>query len=68
MSIKMHERVLKVQKAQATITCDLIQAQNEHELTDIEMLQCINQYVASKLKYMLRYERHGDMDKPADEA
>lgn len=39
----------------------------EHELTDIEVLQALNSYAQTTLKYMLREERHpDDPDKPAD--
>lgn len=38
--------------------------QKETGLTDVELLQGLFSYCSSKMKYMLRYERHGDYDKP----
>ena len=39
--------------------------QKEHGLTDIEMLQALAAWQQGTLKYMLRFERHGDYETPA---
>ena len=47
---------------------DMIRAhKEEHGLTDIEVLQALFSHCESILKYMLRWERHKDYDKPAGE-
>lgn len=37
-------------------------------MTDIEVLQALSSFEQGMLKFMLRYERHGNYDKPAMEA
>jgi hypothetical protein len=39
--------------------------QKKYELTDIEILQPLYSMCSTNLKYMLRYERHGDTETPA---
>lgn len=39
--------------------------QKETGMTDIEVLQALTSHMAGSLKYMLRYERHGDYETPA---
>jgi hypothetical protein len=34
--------------------------QDEHDLSDVEVLQALTEVAATKLKYMLRAERHPD--------
>lgn len=44
---------------------DLIRThQRENDLTDVELLQGLFSYCSSKMKYMLRFERHGDYETP----
>lgn len=59
----------KVEHAETTSALkDLIRDyQAKHELTDIEILQPLLGLCSSSLKYMLRYERHGNYDTPAME-
>lgn len=40
----------------------------EYGLTQIELYQIITEWEMSESKYMLRYERHGDFEKPGGEA
>lgn len=42
--------------------------QEEHGLTRGEVVRLLANRVANYGKYMVRYERHGDYDKKADEA
>lgn len=39
--------------------------QKLNEMTTIEVLQALTSLMASYLNFMLRYERHGNYDKPA---
>lgn len=67
--VKLHPRTLPVQGAAAEIRLALIRLQDEHGLTDIEMLQAVGAWQAGKLKHMLRAERHPDSpDRGGDEA
>lgn len=61
---KRHEREKITHKAGAKIELALLELQDEHDLTDVEMLQMINSWTQTKLKYMLRFERHGHYEKP----
>jgi len=56
---------LEVNSKQTELEGLILKFANENELTDIEVMQALNSYVASSLKYMLRYERHGNYDTPA---
>lgn len=67
--MKLHERTMPVARARAEICLALIRLQEEHDLTDIEMLQAIGEAQALILKYMLRAERHpNDPEAKGDEA
>ena len=66
--MKLHHRTLSVAQASADISQALIALQQEHGLTDIEMMQAVATWQDRKLKYMLRAERHpDDPDKPAEQ-
>lgn len=66
--MRLHDRTLKCQGARIRISEALSKLQEEHELTDIEMLQALSQHQDTMLKYMLRAERHPDNpEKRADE-
>jgi len=66
--IRIHPRTFRVQAASAAIQQELINLQQKHELTDIEMLQCVAWWQDAVLKYMLRAERHpDDPERKADE-
>lgn len=54
-----------VNSASAELFTTLLTLGVEHSLTDIEMLQALNEWEASCLKYMLRYERHGNYEDAA---
>ena len=63
-----HHRSQSVAVAQADIAVKLNALQREHGLTTVEMLQAVNTWQGTVLKYMLRAERHpDDPDKGADE-
>lgn len=67
--LRLHPRTLPVQGAEARIKLALLELQQEHDLTDVEMLQILHLAQLSILKYMLRAERHpDDPDRKADEA
>lgn len=55
----------RVSIAQTELEIAIDKFQDEHDLSDIEVMQALNSYVAGKLKFMLRYERHGNYDTPA---
>lgn len=65
--MRISERAHETSKNQAQFAVDLHDLQEKYNLTDIEMLQTLHEFAAGKLKYMLRYERHGDYDRPAME-
>jgi hypothetical protein len=66
--IRLHERTQAVAVASKQISTKLWELQEEHELTDVEMLQAIASHQQSMLKYMLRAERHpNDPETKADE-
>lgn len=64
--MKLNERYFHVKRAVATLRAQLETIQEALDLTDIEMMQALNEWQAMRLKYMLRYERHGDYEKEAD--
>ena len=66
--MKLHPRMMVVQKAKAEIGLKLFDMQKQLGLTDIEFLQVLTDEMQSTLKYMLRSERHPDApDTPADQ-
>lgn len=67
--LRLHDRTRPVQRAEHDIRDKLLALQEEHDLTDIEMLQVLSSAEGEILKYMLRRERHpDDPEKKADEA
>jgi len=67
--MKLHPRTLPVQRAANELELLLIRFQEEHELTDVEMLRALLETSQRITKYMLREERHpGEPDHKADEA
>lgn len=57
----------RVRIAQSEVAVAVVKLQTEHDLTDVEMLQAIAEWQGTKLKHMLRAERHpDDPDRPAD--
>lgn len=67
--MRLHERTLPVQKAEAEFGLMWIDFCQENDLTYVEALQILNGTIAGHLKYMLRAERHPDEpEKRGDEA
>jgi hypothetical protein len=66
--MKRHERSAPVSKASLELEVLISKFQEDNDLTDIELLQALNSYQQTMLKYMLRYERHGNYDTPAEYA
>ncbi|QKW15462.1 hypothetical protein [Verrucosispora sp. NA02020] len=59
---------MPVQRAGNAIRAELDRLQDEHDLTDIEMLRVLLEHQQNITKYMLRAERHpDDLDRKADE-
>lgn len=66
--MKLHPRTLDVQRASSFIRGRLLDMQETHDLTDVEMLRILIEHQQSITKYLLREERHpGDPDRKADE-
>lgn len=66
--MKIHPRTRVVQEAQNAIANELDSIAEAKKLTAVEMLQILNGYQATYLKFMLRRERHpNNPSKPADE-
>ncbi len=66
--LRLHPRTMPVQKAEAKFMNVAFEFQNEHDVTDIEMLRILILCQQSITKYMLRAERHPDNpDQKADE-
>lgn len=64
--LKVNQRTNKVIEAGLIIRKWLSETQLRYGLTEIEYLQILAEETSSVLKYMLRTERHGDSDRPAD--
>ena len=66
--MRLHPRTMPVQRAGNAIRAELDRLQQQHDLTDIEMLRILIEHQQAITKYMLREERHpGDPDRKADE-
>lgn len=67
--MRLHPRTLPVQQAGNAIRTELIRLQEQHDLTDVEMLRILLDHQHTITKYMLRAERHPeDPERKADEA
>ena len=67
--MRLHPRTRPVERAKLDLREQLLTFQEEHDLTNVEMLQALTEAQQVVLKYMLREERHpGDPDRKADEA
>lgn len=67
--LRMHPRYFLVNKAELELTKWLLDWEQRHQLTEIEIVQCLQRRQSNMLKYMLRDERHpDDGDKKGDEA
>ena len=68
VGLRLHERTLHVQGAEASIQLATIDLQAEHELTDVEMIRALLHCMQSISTRLLRVERHPDNpDQKADE-
>lgn len=66
--LRLHPRTMPVQAASAELGMTLARFQQEHDLTDNEMLVILATQQGRLLKYRLRAERHpDDPDRKADE-
>jgi hypothetical protein len=54
-----------VEQARADIELKCLKMREKHGLTDVEWLQILSGMQLSRLKYMLREERHADSEKPS---
>lgn len=67
--MKLHERTIPVQAATAQLKLTLLGFQDEHDLTDVEMLGALQEIEGNITRRLLRAERHpNDPDRKADEA
>ena len=64
--MKLNPRFFKVERAKSTLMVQLDTLQESLDLTDIEILQALNEWQTLKLRYMLRVERHNDPEMEAD--
>jgi hypothetical protein len=68
MSLRESRRAQDVRIAQTQLAVEINAFARQHRLTDIEVLQAVNAWQATALKFMLRRERHPEApDTPADE-
>lgn len=67
--MRLHERTIPVQTAEAEFGLVFMDFIKEHDLTYVECLQILAGQQQNLLKYMLRHERHpDDPEKRGDEA
>lgn len=66
--MKLHPRHKATTTAQALLGAFLIDLTDDYDLTDIERIQMLTHHIDVSLRYMLRYERHGNYDTPAGQA
>jgi len=58
--LRLHPRTMTVQSASAQMHGDLLGFQQEHDLTDAEMMIILAENVQRWAKFQLRAERHPD--------
>lgn len=67
---KMHERSIVCRKAEQELLTSVHAVITKYSLTTAEQLQLVNMvahdFIAGVLKFAIRVERHGDVDKPGD--
>lgn len=67
--MKLHERVLIVEKASLEIAQFVLDISEKYGLTDGEYLKILSENLSNTAKYMIREERHpGDPDAKGGEA
>jgi hypothetical protein len=65
--MRVSKRAMAVSMAQTQLALMIHEFANEHDLTDIELLQGLNEAAQGTLKFMLRAERNPDRpDRAAD--
>jgi uncharacterized protein (DUF2249 family) len=64
--MKLHSRYNMVRKKENEFRAKAIELLDG--LTHTEVIQILNNYISTELKYQLRYERHGTYEKMGDEA
>lgn len=67
--MKLHSRTIPVQAATAELKLTLLDFQEGHDLTDVEMLGALQEIESNITRRLLRAERHPDNPgRKADEA
>ncbi len=66
--MKLHERTFLVTKAKLDLEQALLDIIQKAELTPGEVVSILTQIAPHYVNMVLRYERHGTLDKKADEA
>jgi len=66
--LRLHARTMTVHRAEGELGMMLVELQQRHDLTDIEMIVIMTAQLQSLAKYPLRAERHpDDPSRKADE-
>lgn len=60
----LHPREKVTMKAEVEINAALIAVTEKYDLTDGEVISYISGFLANRAKYMIRLERHGDINTP----
>jgi len=63
--VRLHPRERLVDLAENELTRAILDVREKHDITGVEYLQFLTLEMQRTLKYMLRYERHGDGEKEA---
>lgn len=67
---RLHPRTLVCQRAEAQLLESICVIVNRHNLTDAEQLRVVSSALSASIggmaKFMIREERHGDLDKQGD--
>ena len=66
--MELHPRFDKVRRASSELEGFLLDLSRKYELTLIEESIILSEAIQISLKYSLRAERHGDTEKPANQA
>ena len=65
--MKLHPRRAQVVEAELAMSKAVNDVMAGHDVTPIEMIGILTSLLAQQQKYALRYERHGNYNKKADE-
>lgn len=66
--LRIHPRTFVVQTAQAELMSMMLTLTEKHNLSLMEEATILHQALASPLRYLMRWDRHGNTNKKADEA